>query len=224
MPHAKPTPENPVILLLDGHSSHCTVDIIEAAREHNVMLLALAPHTTHLCQPLDVAVYKSFKMHLSKLMKLGQTLRGDFWVSKGSISKMLKKPFEESMTMQNIKSGFRKCGICPFNPNAIDKGQLFRNKLIPSEDIDLAVPPEEMNSTDPENGSDLANDPIAQTATLSNFHLEQDATLNSTIADINEETAIALANTDTASISQENDDLTIILLQKCLITNKKSCQ
>ena len=62
LPHARPTPERSVLLLVDGHSSHCSAEIIKAARANNVVLMALAPHTTHLCQPLDVAVYKSFKV------------------------------------------------------------------------------------------------------------------------------------------------------------------
>ena len=45
------------------------------------------------------------------------------------------------MTMSNIKAGFRKSGICPFNPNAIDKSLLLRNKMIPNSNIDLAEPP-----------------------------------------------------------------------------------
>ena len=143
IPHARPTADHSVLLLVDGHSSHCTPDVIQIARENNVILLALAPHTTHLCQPLDVAVYRSFKIHLSKVVKIGQALRGDLWISKSNVARIIKQPFEASMTMQNIKSGFRKCGIYPFNPNAIDKSQLFRNKLIPSEDVDLSLPPTE---------------------------------------------------------------------------------
>ena len=143
VPHVRPTAENPVLLLVDGHSSHCTCDVIEAARENHVILLALAPHTTHLCQPLDVCVYKSFKVALSKLVRLGQTLRGDLWVNKTNVPRMIRVPFEESMSIPNIKSGFRKCGIHPFDPNAIDRSQLFRNNVIPQDDVDLSIPPTE---------------------------------------------------------------------------------
>ena len=95
------------------------------------LLLALPPHTAHICQPLDVAVYKSLKSHLSKLINLGKMLRGDFWVAKKDVASIIKKPFEESLTIGNIKSGFKKCGIYPFNPNSIDKTQLIRNQIIP---------------------------------------------------------------------------------------------
>ena len=46
--------------------------------------------------------------------------------------------------MSNIKAGFKKCGVYPFNPNAIDTSQLLRNKIIPVENIDLSLPPSEV--------------------------------------------------------------------------------
>lgn len=46
-----------------------------------------------------------------------------------------------SMSLHNIKEGFRKCGIFPFNPNAVDKTHLLRNQLIPIDDNDLSIPP-----------------------------------------------------------------------------------
>ncbi|KAK4306646.1 hypothetical protein Pmani_021539 [Petrolisthes manimaculis] len=139
--HSRPSPDRPVLILLDGHISHCSPHLIESAIRHNVTLFALAPHTTHICQPLDVAVYKSFKSHLDKLVNLGKAIKGNFWVPKKNIPTMLKGPFESSMTMANIKSGFRKCGVFPFNPNAVDKTLLMRNKLIPNTDVDLSEPP-----------------------------------------------------------------------------------
>ncbi|KAK4324211.1 hypothetical protein Pmani_005213 [Petrolisthes manimaculis] len=139
--HSRPSPDRPVLVLLDGHISHCSPQLIESAIRHNVTLFALAPHTTHICKPLDVAVYKTFKSHLGKLVNLGKAIKGNFWVPKKNIPTMLKGPFESNMTMANIKAGFRKCGIIPFNPNAVDKTLLMRNKLIPNTDVDLSEPP-----------------------------------------------------------------------------------
>ena len=136
--YAKPSQEHPVLLLLDGHISHCSPQLIESALRNHVKLLALPPHTTHICQPLDVAVYKSFKTHLSKLINFGKMLRGDFWVAKKDVPSIIKKPFEDSMSIGNIKSGFKKCGIYPYEPNNIDKTQLLKNQVIPNMNVDLA--------------------------------------------------------------------------------------
>ena len=136
LPHARPTPENSVLLLMDGHASHCSPQVIESARDHNVILLALTPHTTHLCQPLDVAVYSSLKDNLGRFVKIGQALKGDLWIPKKQVPRIIKKPFEDSMSLTNIKAGFRKCGVAPFNLNALDKSRMLHKKLIPNIDLD----------------------------------------------------------------------------------------
>ena len=51
----------PVLLVQDGHSSHVSVDQIELAQANDIYLLCLPAHTTHILQPLDVGVFKSFK-------------------------------------------------------------------------------------------------------------------------------------------------------------------
>lgn len=53
----------PQVLILDGHGSHTTLEMIEIARANNIQLVALPPHSTHLLQPLDRGVFKSLKTH-----------------------------------------------------------------------------------------------------------------------------------------------------------------
>jgi len=43
----------PLILLLDGHSSHFSPEAIHLAAKEDIILFALPPNTTHLLQPLD---------------------------------------------------------------------------------------------------------------------------------------------------------------------------
>ena len=59
-------PARPVLLIKDGHTSHTSIEVIELACANNVDLLCLPAHTTHILQPLDVGVFKSFKAHFSK--------------------------------------------------------------------------------------------------------------------------------------------------------------
>ena len=46
-------PARPILLLLDGHSSHYCPEIIKACAEEEVIVLSLPPNTTHIIQPLD---------------------------------------------------------------------------------------------------------------------------------------------------------------------------
>ena len=47
----------PIILLMDGHSSHYCPETIQLAAAEGVILFTLPPNTTHLSQPLDKGVF-----------------------------------------------------------------------------------------------------------------------------------------------------------------------
>ena len=45
------------LLILDGHTSHFTRQFIQFCDDHAIILFATIPHTTHICQPLDVVLF-----------------------------------------------------------------------------------------------------------------------------------------------------------------------
>ncbi|XP_004208585.2 uncharacterized protein LOC101237085 [Hydra vulgaris] len=74
--YAKPTIEQPVILILDNHESHISVPAIHIAKDNGVKLITLHPHTSNLMQPLDKTVFGPFKIYFNTaanelLMPLG---------------------------------------------------------------------------------------------------------------------------------------------------------
>ena len=60
--------QRPIILFVDGHVSHITLNVIDLARENDVILFCLPPHTTHALQPLDVSFFRSLKSNFSKVV------------------------------------------------------------------------------------------------------------------------------------------------------------
>ena len=118
-------PERPLLLIVDGHKSHITLDLIDLAKKNKIILFCLPPHTTHALQPLDVCVFRSLKTHFSRSLRAACFARKDFVVSKRDFARVVKEPFEKALSMSNIKSGFSTCGIFPFNRNAIDKTKMF---------------------------------------------------------------------------------------------------
>jgi len=52
--------ERPLLLMLDGHSSHYTLQLVKAAAE-NVILFCLPLHTTADSQPLDASCFGPLK-------------------------------------------------------------------------------------------------------------------------------------------------------------------
>ena len=48
----------PLMLLLNGHSSHYTLELVKLAAKTDVILFCLPPHTTADSQPLDIICFK----------------------------------------------------------------------------------------------------------------------------------------------------------------------
>jgi hypothetical protein len=54
--HTKPTKEDPLFLVLDGHYSHTrNLEVITVTRDNRVDIICIPPHKTHKMQPLDKA-------------------------------------------------------------------------------------------------------------------------------------------------------------------------
>ncbi|XP_057316504.1 uncharacterized protein LOC130657532 [Hydractinia symbiolongicarpus] len=106
------------ILIIDGHGSHINLNLIDAARENQVILYCLPPHTAHVLQPLDVGLYGPLKTYFSRITdkiqiaRLGITRNGQ--ISKTEFSAVFKLEYEETFSYARILSSFRSCGIYPF--------------------------------------------------------------------------------------------------------------
>ena len=129
-------PQRPLLLLIDGHKSHMGLELVDLCRENNVILFCLPPHTTHALQPLDVSVFKSLKDHFSKSVRSLTFAKKNFVVSKRDFSRIIKSPFERAFSIPNIKAGFAKCGLCPFNRNAVPIMKMMPSSLHDTSNID----------------------------------------------------------------------------------------
>lgn len=103
-------PERPILLILDGHGSHVSLPLILKAVEHQVILLKLPPHTTHVLQPLDVGVFKSLKSTWDKQLTKWQRENPRKRIPKQEFVSILSTVYTD-MLPQNIKSGFKATGI-----------------------------------------------------------------------------------------------------------------
>jgi hypothetical protein len=55
-----------VVLLLDGHASHCTdPDILELAQVNGIIMVCLPPHSTNYLQPLDRCFTKTLFLQVN---------------------------------------------------------------------------------------------------------------------------------------------------------------
>ncbi len=71
---------------------------------------------------------------------------------------MVKEPFEKAFSMSNVKAGFKKCGIYPFDPNVIDK-----EKMKPSEMYNRSHTSSLNSSLDSERNNSDKDEPVMET-------------------------------------------------------------
>jgi hypothetical protein len=110
--------ERPVLIIYDGHSTHIDEQLISRAIQENIVILKLPPHTSHLLQPLDLSVFKSFKSKWNEKLVAWQRQNVGRKLPKSIFSQFVGNTWA-SVTEQTIKTGFRKGGIHPFNSKAI---------------------------------------------------------------------------------------------------------
>ena len=51
------------LLVLDGHKSHVTLEVVRTAMESGLDIISLSSHTSHALQPLDVACFAPLRLH-----------------------------------------------------------------------------------------------------------------------------------------------------------------
>ena len=114
----------PVLLIEDRHASHISLNMIELARANNIHLLCLPSHTSHILQPLDIGVFKSFKSGYSKACRRYMMENPGRVITSESIAGLVGEAWVHSITPVNILSGFRKSGIFPLNPSEVSDRML----------------------------------------------------------------------------------------------------
>ena len=55
------------VLILDGHNSHVTLEVVRISMESGLDIVSLPFHTSHALQPLDVSCFKPFKIAFRKI-------------------------------------------------------------------------------------------------------------------------------------------------------------
>lgn len=126
-------PKRPVLLIQDGHSSHLSIELIELAQKNDVHLLCLPAHTTHILQPLDVGVFKSFKSFFSKACHKYMMQCPGRVVTNDVLASLVGEAWPQSFTPLNVLGGFKKCGIYPLNPGQISDRQTAPSKALAQE-------------------------------------------------------------------------------------------
>lgn len=114
----------PVILFVDGHVSHMSMPLSEFCSKNGIILVALFPNSTHLLQPLDVAVFKTLKAGWKERISEWRLANNNPDLKRHQFAPLLDEVLKNRITSQILKNGFRKCGLYPWNKDAVDYAKI----------------------------------------------------------------------------------------------------
>ena len=123
--------ERPVLLVLDGHSSHISYEVRELAIENGVHMLKLPPHLTHFLQPLDVGVFKPMKANwYSAIAEF--TRRERRGLTKRDFPEVLSTIWKK-YNPETAKVGFKGCCIYPYDDSVIKQFSTYSEPFCTSD-------------------------------------------------------------------------------------------
>jgi hypothetical protein len=110
------------LLFIDGHGSHINMKFLTWCEQNKVLVALYPPHSTHRLQPLDVSLFSPLANYYSQNL--------NSWIFKAQgLSRLSKRDFfglfwpayQAAFTPTNIKSGWEKTGLQPFDPSRVIK-------------------------------------------------------------------------------------------------------
>jgi hypothetical protein len=108
-------PEARRLLIMDGHGSHTTANVIAHCMKRAIDPLILPPHCSHVLQPLDVSVFSPSKRALAT--ETDSVARLDARrVAQVEWTRMYICARGKAFTASNIRSGRRSTGLEPLSP------------------------------------------------------------------------------------------------------------
>ena len=129
--HAKPTKDDRVLLILDGHKSHTkNIELIEYARETGIEILSLPPHTSHKLQPLDHTFFKPSKVAFNTACTSWMRLHPARRITIDKIGGLFNTAYLKAATLESSISGFRCTGIIPLNRSILPETEFLSDPRV----------------------------------------------------------------------------------------------
>lgn len=143
--HVQPSERNPVVLVLDNHESHLSLQALTYAKENHVHIITLVPHTSNKTQPLDRTVYGPVKAFFNDKATSWMVSNPGKTITIYNIAELVNYAWTRGATPANITSGFKASGVWPLDRNVFPEYYFapaeVTNRPVPAE----TVPPPHQN-------------------------------------------------------------------------------
>ncbi|XP_072392249.1 uncharacterized protein [Diabrotica undecimpunctata] len=132
--YTKASNENKLLLLLDGHSSHKGLEVLQVAKENGIVLFCFPPHYSHRVQPLDVGFFSPLQTYYNKEIQNWLKQNSGRLVTHFQVAGLFKTAYLKSATPANAINAFAKTMIQPFNPDIFEEW-MFTPSLVTDKPI-----------------------------------------------------------------------------------------
>ncbi|KAJ8964063.1 hypothetical protein NQ314_005146 [Rhamnusium bicolor] len=136
--------ENPVLLLLDGHTTHSkNLEALFFARDNGIIMLQLPSHTTHRMQPLDVAFFRPLGLYYIQAQETFLRQHIGKPVTQYDVVTLLAEAYGRAATVGTAENAFKAAGIWPVNRHVFrDHDFAPSDALRQTSDVNtISVPP-----------------------------------------------------------------------------------
>ena len=107
-------------------------------RHHTGVAVLPPPHTSHILQPLDVAVYRPLKKAWYQQVQCHHDTHPGERICDGDVGKLFWKAYDIAIktNYHSIISGSRSTGICPYNNpyKVLSKDAVVHNAVLTTDD------------------------------------------------------------------------------------------
>lgn len=113
--------KKPVLLLIDGHKTHVSMEASNTCLQHGIELYCLLEHSSHVMQPLDLRFFSTLKTAWRQSVRDWQSAHIGEFVTKQTFARVFKPAWMASATVEAAVKGFQEAGLFPLVPDRVIK-------------------------------------------------------------------------------------------------------
>ncbi|CAF1424301.1 unnamed protein product [Rotaria magnacalcarata] len=98
----------PLLLIMDNHSCHISIEVIELAQQNQIILLLLPPSCTHALQPLDTVTFSCAKQSWKRIVARYFLRTGRKTIRKIDLPVLFKELYSLALTPKQVVVGFSR--------------------------------------------------------------------------------------------------------------------
>ena len=115
--HSGAPQDNKVLVILDNHESHLSIETHDFCCKNAVIMISLLPLTSHRLQLLDVTVFSSLKVAYNQECDRYMKYHPGQGITQYEIAYLFNAPYSRMSSKAKSINGFQTTRILPLNPD-----------------------------------------------------------------------------------------------------------